>query len=227
MLRGRTLFRFWNISVQTLRQLADRISVMLNGVHAVFHRPHPQKEMKEERWAVRDLLNEAGVRAPDGVQGYLGAVDFDDEDDSFHGRVLGIRDIVTFEGSTVDELRQAFRDSVEVYVEFCSSRGEEPNHPFSGEFILRIRPELHRAICIRAAQQEESLNTWVSERLQGPLTLRLANRTGGHETGNPTNAGKKRRETGGVKVVVTASSPATPLATLVWPTGTHLCRAGW
>lgn len=127
-------------------------------------------------------------------QGYLGAVTFDDVDNAFHGRVLGIRDTVTFEGSTVDELRQAFRDSVEDYLEFCSSRGEEPDRPFSGEFIVRIRPELHRAICIRAAQQEKSLNTWVSERLQESVNAANGEQNGGYEKRSRAGAGKKRRK---------------------------------
>src|SRR5437667_5507524 len=99
-------------------------------------------------------------------QGYVGAVTFDDVDNAFHGHVLGTRDTVTFEGSTVDDLRRAFRDSVDDYLEFCSSRGEQPDHPFSGQFIVRIKPELHRACCLRAAKEDKSLNTWVSERLQ-------------------------------------------------------------
>ena len=59
-------------------------------------------------------------------KGYHARVEFNDDDESFHGEVAGIRDVVTFEGGSVAELRQAFRDSVDDYFEFCRERGEAP-----------------------------------------------------------------------------------------------------
>lgn len=59
-------------------------------------------------------------------QGYLGRVEFDGEAGVFHGEVVGIRDVVTFEGQSVDELRKAFSDSVDDYLAFCEQRGESP-----------------------------------------------------------------------------------------------------
>jgi len=74
-------------------------------------------------------------------KGYTGHVEYDDEAKIFHGEVLGIKDVVTFQGTTVDEIEQAFKDSVDDYLAFCKERGEEPNRPFSGKFNLRIPPE--------------------------------------------------------------------------------------
>ncbi len=59
-------------------------------------------------------------------KGYAARVEFDDEDGAFHGFVIDTRDVITFEGSTVVELNQAFQDSVNDYLEFCAERGEQP-----------------------------------------------------------------------------------------------------
>ena len=65
-------------------------------------------------------------------KGYTGHVEYDDEAKIFHGKVLGIKDIITFQGTTVDEIEHAFKDSVEDYLAFCKERGEEPDRQFSG-----------------------------------------------------------------------------------------------
>jgi predicted HicB family RNase H-like nuclease len=65
-------------------------------------------------------------------RGYVGRVEYDDEAGIFHGEVINTRDVITFQGATVAELKKAFRDSVEDYLAFCLERGEEPEKPFSG-----------------------------------------------------------------------------------------------
>jgi predicted HicB family RNase H-like nuclease len=65
-------------------------------------------------------------------KGYLSRIEFDDEANIFHGEVINIRDVITFQGKSVDELRETFEDSVEDYLAFCAKRGEEPDKPFSG-----------------------------------------------------------------------------------------------
>jgi predicted HicB family RNase H-like nuclease len=65
-------------------------------------------------------------------KGYIGQVAFDDEASIFHGKVINTRDVITFQGKSVAELKKAFRDSVDDYLAFCSERGEEPDKPFSG-----------------------------------------------------------------------------------------------
>ena len=98
-------------------------------------------------------------------KGYIGHVEFDDEAGLFHGEVLDLRDVVTFQGKSVDELSQAFRDSVDDYLEFCEERGEEPDKPFSGKLMLRLSPELHRKVYTSSKKEGKSLNQWIAERL--------------------------------------------------------------
>jgi predicted HicB family RNase H-like nuclease len=102
-------------------------------------------------------------------QGYLGKVEFDDEAGVFHGEVINTRDVITFQGKSVAELKQAFKESVEDYLAFCASRGEEPDKPFSGQFLTRISPELHRQVNLSASQAGKSLNAWVTEQLQSAV----------------------------------------------------------
>jgi len=102
-------------------------------------------------------------------QGYLADVKYDDEAQAFHGEVLNIRDVVTFVGRSVDELQKAFHESVDDYLEYCRERGEEPEKPFSGKFVVRAPPELHRAASTAAARDGKSLNAWVVEQLSGSV----------------------------------------------------------
>jgi predicted HicB family RNase H-like nuclease len=99
-------------------------------------------------------------------KGYYGRVEFDDEAGIFHGEVIGIRDVVTFEATSVRDLRKAFRESVDDYLAYCNERGEEPDKPCSGKFMLRITPELHRQANAIAAASGLSLNAWVAQRLE-------------------------------------------------------------
>jgi len=99
-------------------------------------------------------------------KGYVGRVEYDDEAGLFHGEVLDLRDVVTFQGTSVEELEAAFRDSVDDYLEFCEERGEEPDRPFSGRLMLRLSPDLHRKVYVRARREGKSLNQWISEKLQ-------------------------------------------------------------
>lgn len=98
-------------------------------------------------------------------KGYGGAVRFDDEAGIFHGEVTGLRDVVTFQGRTVDELKAAFQDSIDDYLEYCASRGEQPDKPFSGRFLLRVEPSLHRRLVELSSSEGESLNRWIESRL--------------------------------------------------------------
>ena len=99
-------------------------------------------------------------------KGYIGHVEFDDEADIFHGEVINTRDVITFQGNTVAEIKKAFRESVDDYLAFCKERHEEPDKPFSGKFNLRLDPELHRQVYIVARQHKMSLNQWVAEAIK-------------------------------------------------------------
>jgi predicted HicB family RNase H-like nuclease len=98
-------------------------------------------------------------------KGYIGHVEFDDEAEIFHGEVINTRDVITFQGKTVDEIKEAFRDSVEDYLAYCAKLGQEPEKPFTGKFMLRIPPDLHRKIYVAAKQSGESINAWIKEQL--------------------------------------------------------------
>ena len=105
-------------------------------------------------------------------KGYIGKVEIDDEAGILHGEVINIRDVITFEGVTVDEVHKAFQESVDDYLEFCAQRGESPEKPFSGKFVVRLPADLHRKAYIEAKLADKSLNSWVTEVLQSVLQNR-------------------------------------------------------
>ena len=102
-------------------------------------------------------------------KGYFAKVEFDDEANIFHGEVINLRDVITFEGENVNELKQAFHDSVDDYLEYCAERGEDPEKPYSGRFVVRVDPELHKTIAIEARKRGQSINSLVSEALSKAL----------------------------------------------------------
>ena len=99
-------------------------------------------------------------------KGYEGIVEFDEDAELFHGEVMNTRDVITFQGRSVDELKSALADSVEDYLVFCRERGEEPEKPYSGQFVVRVDPSLHRALAAAAKRAGASLNKWVAAALE-------------------------------------------------------------
>ena len=95
--------------------------------------------------------------------GYRAAVTFDDAAGIFHGEVIGTRDVITFQGTSVAALRRAFKGSVEEYLAVCAERGRTPDQPFSGKIPLRISPSVHRAATAAARAEGKSLNAWLVE----------------------------------------------------------------
>ena len=104
-------------------------------------------------------------------KGYIGKVDFDGDGRIFHGEVVGIRDVVTFQGKSVAEIERAFRESADDYLAFCKERGEEPDRPCSGKFVARIDPALHRRVSVLASAAGKSLNALVAEALKARAQL--------------------------------------------------------
>src|SRR5438105_170505 len=102
-------------------------------------------------------------------KGYVAKVEFDPDARVLHGEVAGIRDVVTFQGDSVGEVENAFRDSVDDYLAFCASRGEEPDKPSSGQFVVRMEAGLHRKMSMMAAAAGKSLNAFVVEVLSGQV----------------------------------------------------------
>ena len=99
-------------------------------------------------------------------KGYEAVVEYDEDAELFHGEVVNLRDVITFQGRSVDELKSAFAGSVDDYVTFCKERGEEPEKPYSGQFVVRIDPPLHRTLAGAARKAGTSLNKWVATALE-------------------------------------------------------------
>jgi predicted HicB family RNase H-like nuclease len=99
-------------------------------------------------------------------KGYAAKVEFDDEAMIFHGEVIGIRDVVTFQGKSVKDIEKAFHDSVDDYLDLCRERGEAPDKPFSGRFVVRVSPEIHRKVYVSAKKSGQSINAWLNKNLQ-------------------------------------------------------------
>src|SRR5207248_1275636 len=104
--------------------------------------------------------NRTGGRRIMNYKGYEAIVGYDDEGEIFNGEVVNTRDVIHFQGASVDELKQAFEDSVDDYLDFCAKRNEEPEKPFSGTLSLRLPPELHRRIAMEARRLNKSLNSY-------------------------------------------------------------------
>ncbi|MBI1336621.1 MAG: toxin-antitoxin system HicB family antitoxin [Phycisphaera sp.] len=102
-------------------------------------------------------------------KGYIGTAEVDTDAGILFGTVQGINDVIHYEARTVDELKKAFRDSVEDYLEMCQDSGVEPEKPYSGKFQARIGEELHRKVSAVAAAKGVSLNDFVKQALMKEL----------------------------------------------------------
>lgn len=98
-------------------------------------------------------------------KGYQGQFDYDPDADIFHGQVMHLSDMITFQGRSIDELKTALADSVEDYLEFCAEEGKTPEKPYSGRFNVRLDPVVHQHIALKAAHAGVSLNYWVANTL--------------------------------------------------------------
>jgi predicted HicB family RNase H-like nuclease len=107
-------------------------------------------------------------------KGYIGVFEFDPEIDTFHGTVINTNDVITFYGSSVTELREEMRKSIEHYLEFCREQRREPEKPFSGKLTIQTSPELHRRIALEAARRRVSLNTYLQEILEKTVMVEEA-----------------------------------------------------
>ena len=99
-------------------------------------------------------------------EGYTARVEFDERDNIFVGRILGIRNIISFHGETVAELRTEFELAIKDYLADCKEQGVRPEKPASGKLLLRVAPEIHGRALVAAQAAGKSLNQWASEVLQ-------------------------------------------------------------
>ena len=106
-------------------------------------------------------------------KGYRAAVVFDDSAGVFHGEVVDTRDVITFEGDSVEQLRKEFEVSIDDYLAVCAERGREPDRPYSGKIPLRVAPQVHRAAAAAARSEGKTLNAWLAETVERAATQTL------------------------------------------------------
>lgn len=94
---------------------------------------------------------------------YIGSVHYSTEDEVFYGELEGINDSISYEGTSVTELKAAFEEAVEDYLELCQLNGKEPEKVYKGSFNVRIKPELHKKAAQMAIIEGKSLNQYVEE----------------------------------------------------------------
>jgi predicted HicB family RNase H-like nuclease len=99
-------------------------------------------------------------------RGYAARLEFDPEDAVFVGRVAGVNDVIGFHGTSVDELRAAFEEAVDDYLEACETLGRAPEKPYSGKVMLRVPPEIHARAALAARLTGKSLNEWGGQALE-------------------------------------------------------------
>ena len=97
---------------------------------------------------------------------YIGSVEFSEEDAVFHGKVIGIKSLISFEGDSVNSITEDFHNAVDEYLEFCLQNDKQPEKPFKGSFNVRIGSELHRKAALAASARGISLNMLVEEAIR-------------------------------------------------------------
>ena len=101
---------------------------------------------------------------------FIGSVHFSTEDEVFYGKLMGIDDLVTFEGSSVQELKESFIEAVDDYLELCESINKSPHKSYKGTFNVRINPVLHKQIAQKSLELGLSLNQFVEQAINDKLT---------------------------------------------------------
>ncbi|MDD6486920.1 MAG: type II toxin-antitoxin system HicB family antitoxin [Spirochaetales bacterium] len=102
-------------------------------------------------------------------KGFIGSVEYDDEARIFSGEVINTRTVITFQGTTVDEIEKEFHDSVDDYLEWCRQDGIEPEKPYSGKFNVRLTPLFHSQVALAARKMNMSLNSFVEKSLHDEI----------------------------------------------------------
>ena len=94
---------------------------------------------------------------------YVAKIEYSDEDECFVGHIAAIKDVVGFHGESVNELRFAFEEAVDGYLETCEKSNRAPQKSYSGNLMLRVSPEIHEAIATEAEVKGKSINQWATE----------------------------------------------------------------
>src|SRR5439155_19005248 len=139
-------------------------------------------------------------------KGYTGILEVDLDGRELFGRTVGMRDLITFQGRTVEEARKSFEESIDFYLACCEEEQKQPDRPYSGRFNVRIAPEVHRKLAILAESRGQSLNELVSAALaiaagEAPTTVKVPEPTwqevkakleAGRREAKPLPNGKRR-----------------------------------
>lgn len=105
-------------------------------------------------------------------KGYVpAAITLNPETGVLSGTVAGVRAVLHFQGDTPAEVLQAFRDTVDDYLDWCAERGKAPEKPYSGKLSLRLDPDVHRLAAQKAAAEGVSVNAWIAGRIQETFGL--------------------------------------------------------
>ncbi|MDQ6758081.1 MAG: type II toxin-antitoxin system HicB family antitoxin [Bacteroidota bacterium] len=102
-------------------------------------------------------------------KGFHGTVHYSNEDAVFFGKISGINDLITFEGSSVKELQKSFKEAVEDYIEICKVKGKPVLKSMKGSFNVRITPELHQKAAKASVMQGLSLNQFIQKAIQSAI----------------------------------------------------------
>ena len=140
-------------------------------------------------------------------RGYIGRAEVDTEAGIIHGRVIGLRDVVTFEAESPKEVERAFRESIDDYLAFCEELGESPEKPHSGKFNVRLSPDLHRKLVILAEVESVSLNDLIRQAAEEAVQERLDESPVGPAKGSRTTRAVSRVR---VKTKATALGKGAP-----------------
>jgi predicted HicB family RNase H-like nuclease len=108
-------------------------------------------------------------------KGFLGSVQYSDRDSIFYGKIEGIDDLVTFEGKSVDEIKKAFQEAVNDYLDFCKDIGKKAFKSYKGSFNVRLGQELHAISSLVARTSGISLNQFVKEAIEREIENRIKN----------------------------------------------------
>ena len=106
-------------------------------------------------------------------KGYVGSVEISEEDNCLFGKVLDLPagTAITFEGSTVAELKADFEGAVDDYLAYCKEAGIQPKRSYTGTLSVRISPETHSRIAILANRAGISINAFIRQALDKATIL--------------------------------------------------------
>ena len=99
-------------------------------------------------------------------RGYIGTIEFSEEDALFFGKVMGIRSLISYEGKNANELISDFHSAVDDYLSVCEAEGREPEKAYKGSFNIRISPELHKQLVVCATSRQMSLYSFGEKALR-------------------------------------------------------------